>query len=213
MKNLTKFINERMDNSFSLNGMKFKIIPRSLMGKNGENIPIFKETEAEVLNTIKDALNDNFKAMTSEDFAKLNGKKYTPEYDLKNGDIIITDKNNNLVEAIDIKAASKNSDSNLLGPVCMRSLMNFGKDSKNHSYLVLNKDGSEYYWIDANKLYTEFMKSPSVMASDHRNKKSNIEAKVSFHKNYAGDTSDTTVYEEDFIPSVWIRKNISKIKK
>lgn len=213
MKDLINFINERMDNYFSLNGIKFKIIPRTLMGKKGENVQIFKETEAEVLNTIKDVLNDNFNAMTSEDFAKLNGETYNAEYDLRNGDIIITDKNNNLVEAIDIKVASKNSDSNLLGPVCMRSLMTFGKDSKNHSYLVLNKDGSEYYWIDANKLYKEFMKSPSVMASDHRNKKSNVEAKVSFHKNYTGDTSDTTVYEEDFIPSIWIRKNINKIKK
>ena len=91
-----------------------------------------------------------------------------PEYDLKNGDIVIEDGDTTLF--IDVKVASDKSNGSgktSVGPISLSSVLKFANE-ENHIYLCMNCDGSKALTIDGKKLYSEFMKDPVLFASRGR---------------------------------------------
>ena len=105
-----------------------------------------KQQEKEVMHIIQQYLKDtNYIIYTSIEYAENILKvKWTPKFDLENGDLVIVDENKVPVMFIDVKV----SDSpNFIGTITISSLLNFGKTANNHFYLMLSDLGSNHKFI------------------------------------------------------------------
>lgn len=209
MKSITSFINESLS-KLNLSQIHYSITPNYISGDRNARNSIAKSQEAEVINTISE-LYPNITVMSSIDYADSKGEKWSPEYDLKNGDIVIIDGDTTLF--IDLKAASKRSDGSgksLIGPISLSSVLEFANE-ENHIYLCMNCDGSKVLAIDSKKLYGEFMKDPILFASRDRKRPADISLNVKI--NYPdGIEDDGKVYLEDYISTAWLVSHYKAIK-
>jgi hypothetical protein len=211
MKNITDFINESSINEGMFNSNVPRDIVKWIMGYGGKITPQAahdfdgaKLQEQEIVDNLNNnRIGDlaNYKVMTIKEYA---GSKYNTQYDLENGDIvIITDKGDEIF--IDLKAASIDSEKWTAGPIAIGSLLAFGKGSTNHYYLCTSNDGKSKAIINANDLYNAWVKDPFLIASKNRTRQiSGVKATIYFPNNYSGDTSDKSVYHEDFIGTKWL---------
>ena len=209
MKSITSFINESLS-KLNLSQIHYSITPNYIAGDRNARNSIAKSQEAEVINTISE-LYPNITVMSSIDYADSKGEKWSPEYDLKNGDIVIIDGDTTLF--IDLKAASKRHDGSgksLIGPISLSSVLEFANE-ENHIYLCMNCDGSKVLAIDGKKLYGEFMKDPILFASRDRKRPADINLNVKI--NYPdGIEDDGKVYLEDYISTAWLVSHYKAIK-
>ena len=125
--------------------------------------------------------------------------------------LVIIDKTNiHNILFIDVKAASKSTDTDLYGPICLKSLFNF--HAKNHIYLILNNNGSKYLFIDSNKLFNHYKTDfCQLMCSNYRTTKIHNNEKpknICLNKN----KESTDLYYEDFISSKHITKVLNEIQ-
>ena len=209
MKSITNFINESLG-KLDLSKIHYSITANYLSGDRNVRNSVAKNQEAEVIDTISELYPD-IKVMSSIDYAESEGEKWSPEYDLKNGDIVIVDGDTTLF--IDLKAASKKNNSGgktLLGPISLSSVLEFA-NKENHIYLCMNCDGSKVLVIDGKKLYTEFMKDPILFASKERKRPADINLDVKI--NYPNDIEDDgKVYLEDYLSTAWLVSHYKAIK-
>ena len=209
MKSITSFINERLS-KLNLSQIHYSITPNYISGDRNARNSIAKSQEAEVINTISE-LYPNITVMSSIDYADSKGEKWSPEYDLKNGDIVIEDGDTTLF--IDIKVASDKSNGSgktSVGPISLSSVLKFANE-ENHIYLCINCDGSKALTIDGKKLYSEFMKDPILFASRGRKRIADINFDIKI--NCPTDIKDDgKVYLEDYISSAWLTSHYKAIK-
>lgn len=209
MKSITSFILESLS-KLNLAGIHYSITPYDLSGDRNTRNSNAKKQEAEVIDTISELYPD-IKVMSSMDYAESEGEKWSPEYDLKNGDIVIVDGGTTLF--IDLKAASNKSNGagkTLLGPISLSSILEFA-NKENHIYLCMNCDGSKVLAIDGKKLYNEFTKDPILFAS--RNRKRPADVNFDIKLNYPNGTeADGKVYLEDYVSTAWLVSHYKAIK-
>ena len=118
MKSITSFINESLS-KLNLDGIHYSITPHKWNRDSAVRKSTAKKQEAEVIDTISE-LYPNIKVMSSADYAESHGETWSPEYDLKNGDIVIEDGDTTLF--IDVKIASDKIDGSgktSLGPISL----------------------------------------------------------------------------------------------
>lgn len=209
MKSLTSFINENL-NKLNLEEISYSITPYKWNRDSTIRKENAKKQEAEVINTISELYPD-IKVISSKDYAESKEETWSPEYDLKNGDIVIIDGNTTLF--IDLKVASDRSDGSgktLLGPISLSSVLEFA-NKENHIYLCMNCDGSKVLAIDGKKLYDEFVKDPILFASRGRKRIADINFNIKI--NYPDDIEDDgNVYLEDYISTAWLTSHYKVIK-
>lgn len=209
MKSITSFILESLT-KLNLAGIHYSITPYDLSGDRNTRNSNTKKQEAEVIDTISELYPD-VKVMSSIDYAESEGEKWSPEYDLKNGNIVIIDGDTTLF--IDLKAASNQNNGRgktLLGPISLSSVLEFA-NKENHIYLCMNCDGSKVLAIDGKKLYNAFIKDPILFAS--RNRKQPADVNLDVKLNYPNDVeNDGKVYLEDYISTAWLVSHYKVIK-
>ena len=210
MKSITNFINENLG-KLDLSKIHYSITPYDLGGDRNTRNSNAKKQEAEVIDTLRE-LYPNSMVMSSMNYAESDGETWSPEYDLKNGDIVIIDKDNKIL-FIDLKVASNKSNGGgktLLGPISLSSVLEFA-NTENHIYLCMNCDGSKVLAIDGKKLYAEFMKDPILFASRGRKRTADISLDIKI--NYPdGIEDDGKVYLEDYISTAWLVSHYKAIK-
>lgn len=209
MKSITSFINESLG-KLNLDGIHYSITPYDLGEDRNTRNSNAKKQEAEVINTLRELYPDSM-VMSSMNYAESDGETWSPEYDLKNGDIVIIDTDKILF--IDLKASTDKMDGsgkNTVGPISLSSVLEFA-NKENHIYLCMNCDGSKVLAIDGKKLYTEFMKDPILFAS--RNRKRTADINLDIKINYPdGIEDDGKVYLEDYISTAWLTSHYKAIK-
>ena len=209
MKSITNFINESLG-KLDLSKINYSITPYDLSGDRNTRNSNAKKQEAEVIDTISE-LYPNINVMYSADYAESKGETWSPEYDLKNGDIVIDDGDKILF--IDLKVASNKSNGGgktLLGPISLSSVLEFA-NKENHIYLCMNCDGSRVLAIDGKKLYDEFMRDPILFASRGRKRTADIDLDIKI--NYPTDIEDDgKVYLEDYISTAWLVSHYKAIE-
>ena len=209
MKSIMSFINESLG-KLDLEEISYSITPYKWNRDSTIRKENAKKQEAEVIDIIS-KLYPNIKVMSSKDYAESKEETWSPEYDLKNGDIVIIDGNTILF--IDLKVASNKSNGGgktLLGPISLSSVLEFA-NKENHIYLCMNCDGSKVLAIDGKKLYDEFVKDPILSAS--RNRKRIADINLDIKINYPnGIEDDGNVYLEDYISTTWLTSHYKTIK-
>ena len=209
MKSITSFIHESLG-KLNLGEIHYSITPYKWNKDSVVRKSIGKKQEAEVIDTISE-LYPNIKVMSSKDYVESKGETWSPEYDLKNGDIVIEDGDTTLF--IDIKVASDKSNGSgktSVGPISLSSVLKFANE-ENHIYLCMNCDGSKALTIDGKKLYSEFMKDPVLFASRGRKRTADINFDIKI--NYPdGIEDDGKVYLEDYISTAWLVSHYKAIK-
>ena len=209
MKSITSFINESLG-KLNLDGIHYSITPYDLGEDRNTRNSNAKKQEAEVINTLRELYPDSM-VMSSMNYAESDGETWSPEYDLKNGDIVIIDTDKILF--IDLKASTDKMDGsgkNTVGPISLSSVLEFA-NKENHIYLCMNCDGSKVLAIDGKKLYAEFMKDPILFAS--RNRKRTADINIDIKINYPdGIEDDGKVYLEDYISTAWLTSHYKAIK-
>ena len=209
MKSITNFINESLG-KLDLSKIHYSITPYDLSGDINTRNSNAKKQEAEVIDTLRELYPDSM-VMSSMNYAESDGETWSPEYDLKNGDIVIIDGDKILF--IDLKVASNKSNGGgktLLGPISLSSVLELA-NKENHIYLCMNCDGSKVLAIDGKKLYSEFMKDPILFAS--RNRKRTADISLDIKINYPdGIEDDRKVYLEDYISTAWLVSHYKAIK-
>ena len=210
MKSITNFITESLG-KLDLSKIHYSITPYDLGGDRNTRNSNAKKQEAEVIDTLRELYPDSM-VMSSMNYAESDGETWSPEYDLKNGDIVIIDKDNKIL-FIDLKVASNKSNGGgktLLGPISLSSVLEFA-NTENHIYLCMNCDGSKVLAIDGKKLYAEFMKDPILFASRGRKRTADINFDIKI--NYPTDIEDDgKVYLEDYISTAWLVSHYKTIK-
>ena len=209
MKSITNFINESLG-KLDLSKIHYSITPYDLSGDRNTRNSNAKKQEAEVIDTLRELYPDSM-VMSSMNYAESDEETWSPEYDLKNGDIVIIDGDKILF--IDLKVASNKSNGGgktLLGPISLSSVLEFA-NKENHIYLCMNCDGSKVLAIDGKKLYSEFMKDPILFASRNRKRTANISLDIKI--NYPdGIEDDGKVYLEDYMSTAWLVSDDKAIK-
>lgn len=204
MKTLAQFIKESISLNFIdlFDRATFRIETKtdSTADSNDRNSTA-KKQEKEIVDKLNNKvfISTNYKALTIEDYAKSIGEKWSSKYDLENGDIVLIE-NDKPIAFIDVKVSDS---SKTLGAITLKSLLHFGKNSKNHFYLLLTDKGFNHRFIDANKIWKAFEKNPTLMVSKDRKNKIDFKASITGWKNYQ---PDGYTYEEDFIPTSFIDK-------
>ena len=210
MKSIMSFINESLG-KLDLEEISYSITPYKWNRDSTITKTNAKKQEAEVINTISE-LYPNIRVMSSKDYAESKGETWSPEYDLKNGDIVIIDGNTILF--IDLKVASNKSNGGgktLLGPISLSSVLEFA-NKENHIYLCMNCDGSKVLAIDGKKLYDEFVKDPILSASRNRERPIHINLDIKLKYPHGNKTNDRKVYLEDYISTAWLVSHYKAIK-
>lgn len=209
MKSITRFISESL-HKLNLEEIQYSITPYTWNRDSAIRKANAKKQEVEVIDTIS-KLYPDIKVLSSMDYAESKGETWSPEYALKNGDIVIIDGNTTLF--IDVTVASDRSDGSgkkSLGPISFSSVLEFANE-ENHIYLCMNYDGSKVLVIDGKKLYSEFMKDPILFAS--RNRKRMADVNIGIKINYPdGIEDDGKVYLEDYISTAWLVSHYKAIK-
>lgn len=204
MKTLTQFIKESLTLNFIelIDRATFKLKTKTDSSDDkSERTSVAKLQEREIVEQLNNKIfiDTNYKAITIEDYAKSINEKWSTEFDLKNGDIVIFE-NDNVIAFIDVKISDTQK---MLGTITLKSILNFGKNSKNHFYLLMSEGGFNFRFIDANKVWKAFEKNPTLMVSKDRKNKIDFDASIQGWKNYQPDGN---TYEEDFIPTRFIDK-------
>lgn len=210
MKSITRFISESL-HKLNLEEIQYSITPYKWNKDSTIRKANAKKQEVEVIDTIS-KLYPDIKVLSSKDYAESKGETWSPEYDLKNGDIVIADGDTTLF--IDVTVASDRSDGSgkkSLGPISLSSVLEFA-NKENHIYLCMNCDGSIARVIDGKKLYDEFMKDPILYASRNRERPININLDIKLKYPHGNKTNDRKVYLEDYIPTLWLVSRYNDIK-
>lgn len=210
MKSITSFINESL-RKLNLEEISYSITPCKWNRNSTIRKENAKKQEAEVIDTLRELYPDSM-VMSSMNYAESDGETWSPEYDLKNGDIVIIDEDKILF--IDLKVASDRSDGsgkNTVGPISLSSVLEFA-NKENHIYLCMNCDGSKVLVIDGKKLYDEFVKDPIISASRNRERPININLDIKLKYPHGNKTNDMKVYLEDYISTAWLISHYNAIK-
>ena len=102
---------------------------------------------------------------------------------------------------IDVKVSDKKD---LLGAISINSLLNFGKTSDDHYYLLLSDAGVNSKFVKGKDVWVAFDKNKTLLVS--KNRKQKIDLKGVTVKDWDGNSSNGEVYAEDFIPISTIDK-------
>lgn len=206
MKTLIEYINESLSkNEFGFfdNGIfKIKTKTDSNADETTRN-SVAKKQEKEIIDVINNYLTDSkYNAISSIDYAEnVEKTKWNPEYDLEHGDIVIIDDSNKPVMFIDVEVSDKKD---LLGVITINSLLNFGKTSDDHYYLLLSDLGFNHKLVKGKDVWDAFEKNKTLMVSKDREQKINLDG-VNV-KDWGDNHSNGEVYAEDFIPTSTIDK-------
>ena len=101
-------------------------------------------------------MDSKYNAITSIDYAETVEKtKWSSKYDLEHGDIVIIDDSNKPIMFIDLKVSDKKD---LLGAITINSLLNFGKTSDDHYYLLLSDLGVKHRFVKGIDVWDAFEK-------------------------------------------------------
>lgn len=201
MKTLVEFINESLskhDFGFFNNGVfKIKTKTNSNEDETARN-SVAKKQEKEIIDIINKYLIDSkYNAISSIDYAETIEKtKWNSKYDLEHGDIVIIDDSNKPVMFIDVKVSDKKD---LLGAITINSLLNFGKTSDDHYYLLLSDFGFKHKFVKGKDVWDEFEKNKTLYVS--KNRKQKIKFDGINVKDWGNNHSNGEVYGEDFIPT------------
>lgn len=201
MKTLVEFINESLiknEFSFFTNGVfKIKTKTDSNEDESARN-SIAKKQEKEIIDIINKYLTDSkYNAISSIDYAKdVEKTQWSPKYDLENGDIVIVDDSDEPVMFIDVKVSDKGD---LLGAITINSLLNFGKTSDDHYYLLLSDLGVNHKFVKGKDVWAAFEKNKTLLVSKNRKQKINLDGVTV--KDWGDNHSNGEVYAEDFIPT------------
>ena len=102
---------------------------------------------------------------------------------------------------IDVKVAYYNALPKYTGTITLNSILGFAKDSVNHYYLSVNKDGSKFAFIDAKKIYEIFKQKHCLLAPDNPNpKKENKNLSFMLRDMYIKNPPPF-VSDDDYMPS------------
>lgn len=211
MKKLVEYINESLNKNefgfFESGNGKFKI--KTKTDSNADEATrnyIAKKQEKEIIDIINNEhLTDSkYTAISSSDYAKnIEKTNWSSKYDLEHGDIVIIDNSNKPVMFIDVKVSDTEG---LLGAITINSLLNFGKTSDDHYYLLLSDLGFKHKLVKGKDVWNAFEKNKTLYVSKHRKYKIDFDdVNVIDWGNYH---SNGEVYAEDFIPTSAI-KNIN----
>lgn len=201
MKSLNTYINESLNKnefSFFKNGV-FKIKTKTDSNEDQTaRYSVAKKQEKEIINIINNYLIDSkYNAISSINYAETIEKtKWNSKYDLEHGDIVIIDDSNKPVMFIDVKISDKND---LLGAITINSLLNFGKTSDDHYYLLLSDLGVKHKLVKGKDVWDAFEKNKTLYVSKNRKQKINLDG-VNV-KDWGNNHSNGEVYAEDFIPT------------
>lgn len=206
MKTLIEYINESLSKNefgFFNNGV-FKIKTKTDSSKDKETInSIAKKQEKEIIDIINDYLTDSkYNAISSVDYAEnIEKTKWDSKYDLEHGNIVIVDDSNKPIMFIDVEVSDSEG---LLGAITINSLLNFGKTSDDHYYLLLSDLGFNHKLVKGKDVWNAFEKNKTLMVSKNREQKINLDD-VNV-KDWGDNHSNGEVYAEDFIPTSTINK-------
>lgn len=194
MKTLINYINESLrknDFSFFTNGI-FKLKTETdPFGDDTTKNSVAKQQEKEIIDIINSYLVDSdYKALSYVDYDK----------DAKYGNIVIVDDSNSPVMFIEVKVSDRK---NSLGAITIDSLLNFGKISNDHYYLLLSDLGVKHKFVKGKDVWNEFEKDKTLLVSKTRKNKIDFDAKV---EDWDGRRARGEVYGEDFIPETTIDK-------
>lgn len=201
MKTLVEFINESLiknEFSFFTNGVfKIKTKTDSNEDESARN-SIAKKQEKEIIDIINKYLTDSkYNAISSIDYAgDVEKTQWSPKYDLEHGDIVIVDDSDEPVMFIDVKVSDKGD---LLGAITINSLLNFGKTSDDHYYLLLSDLGVNHKFVKGKDVWVAFEKNKTLLVSKNRKQKINLDGVTV--KDWGDNHSNGEVYAEDFIPT------------
>lgn len=206
MKTLVEFINESLNKhefGFLANGVfKIKTKTDSNEDESARN-SITKKQEKEIIDSINKYLIDSkYNAISSIDYAEdIEKTKWSPKYDLEHGDIVIIDDSDEPVMFIDVKVSDKDD---LLGAITINSLLNFGKTSDNHYYLLFSDLGVNHKFVKGKDVWAAFEKNKTLLVSKNRKQKIDLDGVIV--KDWGDNHSNGEVYAEDFIPTSTIDK-------
>lgn len=200
MKTLINYINESLrknDFSFFTNGV-FKLKTETdPFGDDVTKTSVAKQQEKEIIDIINSYLVDSeYKALSYVDYDK----------DTKYGNIVIVDDSNSPVMFIEVKVGDRKD---LLGAITIDSLLNFGKTSNDHYYLLLSDLGVKHKFVKGKDVWSEFEKNKTLLVSKNRKQKINLDGVTV--KDWDGRQARGEVYAEDFIPETTIDKVKSAI--
>lgn len=195
MKTLINYINESLrknDFSFFTNGV-FKLKTETdSFGDDATKTSVAKQQEKEIIDIINSYLVDSeYKALSSIDYSK----------DVKYGGIVIVDDTDSPVMFIEVKVGDRKD---LLGAITIDSLLNFGKTSNDHYYLLLSDFGVKHKFVKGKDVWNEFEKDKTLLVSKTR--KNKIDFDDAIVKDWDGRQARGEVYAEDFIPETTIDK-------
>ena len=197
MKNLKTFILESQSELLAMiKRMMGSIDYSKLKSHAGEQDPnkfdVQKENELLLISNINE---DDFKFVeTSEYYNIETGKNFDnlsikekADYDSKNGDIIILDKDNNIKFRIDVKISDK-----YLGAISLGSLTKFDKDGY---YLLICKTG-KFFKVISHKDVVDNVKSGKLK----------LNAPINKYKGYDVKWEGENLTSEYFIKGADLRK-------
>jgi hypothetical protein len=167
-----------------------------------------KQQEKEVMDIIQQHLKDtNYIVYTSIEYAENILKiKWTPKFDLENGDLVIVDENKVPIMFIDVKVSDS---SKYIGTITISSLLKFGKTANNHFYLMLSDLGVNHKFIRGVDVWQKFTEVNELMVSKDRTTKIDFDCKT---VGWGNHHPDGNVYAEDFLATRHINKIPSPIQ-
>ena len=219
MKSLLNFINEALNPNILtyLNKLKIDFSDTKGMSSNTktDRYNKAKAQEAKMVEVLSQSLPADYSVKSIEDWCKENKKSYSPEFDSKNGDIVLSDGKQEIF--VDLKVAE---DDSYLGTPTVLSLVNFS-NADNHYYFLSNLSGTRKKVVNAKAVY-DFMTSKNkdafFMTSKYRDEgyKANKEVENLYNKvNLKAPKTQTatqrmqdTSYlsDEDFVSTYSIEK-------
>ena len=197
MKNLKTFILESQSELLAMiKRMMGSIDYSKLKSYNGEQDPnkfdVQKENELLLISNINEGdfkfvgTSEYYNIETGKNFDNLSIKEKA-DYDSKNGDIIILDKDNNIKFRIDVKISDK-----YLGAISLGSLTKFDKDGY---YLLICKTG-KFFKVISHKDVVDNVKSGKLK----------LNAPINKYKGYDVKWEDENLTSEYFIKGADLRK-------
>lgn len=197
MKNLKTFILESQSEILAIvKRMMGSIDYSKLKSYDGEQDPnkfdIQKENELLLISDIDEGdfkfvgTSEYYNVETGKEFDKLSDKEKA-DYDSKNGDIIVLDKDNNVKFRIDVKISDK-----YLGAISLGSLTKFDKDGY---YLLICKT-SKFFKVVSHKDVVDNVKSGKLK----------LNAPTNNYKGYDVEWEGEKLTSEYFIKGADLRK-------
>lgn len=197
MKNLKTFILESQSELLAMiKRMMGSIDYSKLKSYNGEQDPnkfdVQKENELLLISNINEGdfkfvgTSEYYNIETGKNFDNLSIKEKA-DYDSKNGDIIILDKDNNIKFRIDVKISDK-----YLGAISLGSLTKFDNDGY---YLLICKTG-KFFKVISHKDVVDNVKSGKLK----------LNAPINKYKGYDVKWEDENLTSEYFIKGADLRK-------